>query len=160
MIAGYEYRYSDDPEQIEAASWVDAGLTATVDVSGLTNGTMYAFQVRSRDLAGNYSDPSRVFYETTPMGDSIPPVLTGPLTLTATGSHSFTAEWPPALDPAGDSDTDAPHLMGDLILTATGYDSFRVEWPPATDFGGPPPEDWLTDEGDVIEWDGEPLWEE
>jgi hypothetical protein len=54
---------------------VAAGPTVSLD--GLTGNTRYAFQTRSKDEANNYSDPTPIFYETTPYTE-IPEDVTPP----------------------------------------------------------------------------------
>jgi hypothetical protein len=72
-----------DATALAAASWVSAGLTPSVSLTGLASGTLYAFQTRSKDEAGNYSPATRIFYETTP-GDPVPPAA-GPLAFSGDG---------------------------------------------------------------------------
>lgn len=57
-IAGYQYRVGD-------GAWVDAE-GATVSLTGLSPGVRFSYQVRAKDAAGNFSEPSAVFYVTTP----------------------------------------------------------------------------------------------
>jgi len=93
-VASYEYRYAAEGDDVLEASWVsssapcpvtgfdgtpgegsitydwDAGLdncsSNDITLEGLESNTMYAFQTRSKDVAGNYSQPTRIFYATTP----------------------------------------------------------------------------------------------
>lgn len=58
-VTGYEYRING------AGSWVNAGLVLSKNVTGLTGGTAYAFEVRSYDAAGNKSAAASVSTTTT-----------------------------------------------------------------------------------------------
>ena len=51
-ITSYEYRYSEGTTVITTATWTDAGAVKGETVSGLTNGTGYAFEVRAVNTAG------------------------------------------------------------------------------------------------------------
>ena len=95
-VTSYEYRYATSAAALEGASWVDAGLTPTIPLTGLATGTLYGFQTRAKDGAGNYSPPTPVFYETTPgaapaaqpilfFGDALT-FLGNPITFTPSGS--------------------------------------------------------------------------
>jgi hypothetical protein len=64
-VASYEYRYSTDEDLLEQAAWINAGLTPTVSLTGLLPGTLYGFQTRSKDAAGNYSAATATFFQTT-----------------------------------------------------------------------------------------------
>jgi hypothetical protein len=59
MALVYEYQIG------EGGNWIEAS-GSTVSLTGLDPGTMYAFRTRAKDEAGNYSDPTPWFYETTP----------------------------------------------------------------------------------------------
>ena len=70
----------------------------SVTLSGLQGGTVYHFRVISRDAAGNLSTSDDAAFTTT--GDSIPPVITGIFSTSATGS-SIVVAW--ITDEASDS---------------------------------------------------------
>ena len=57
-VATYEYRINGGTP-VEALTW------PTVSLTGLAPGTMFEFEVRAKDTAGNYSAWSRKFYATT-----------------------------------------------------------------------------------------------
>lgn len=65
-VTDYEYRYATSLAALEQAGWTSAGLTATIPITGLATGTLYGFQTRAKDAAGNYSPPTPTFFETTP----------------------------------------------------------------------------------------------
>ena len=75
-VTGYEYR-------IDGGAAVDAGAGTTETVTGLTASTLYSFDVRAYDAAGNYSAYSAAATETT---DATPADVTAPTVGTLAGS--------------------------------------------------------------------------
>ena len=51
-VAGYEYRHAEGSSVPETTSWTSVGADLTVTVSGLTNDTEHAFEVRAVNSAG------------------------------------------------------------------------------------------------------------
>ena len=129
-ISGYQYKRR--AESSSSASWVDIPNSGarnhgesikSYTVTGLTNGTAYAFQVRTKNLDGTrtrFSSPSNEVYAT-PKADA-PGVPTG-LTAQA-GDKEVMLSWSAPADNGG-----AP---------ITGYEysedptSIQGEWPTAT----------------------------
>lgn len=73
MAITYEYRYSTDADDLVNVVWTVAD-SPTEPITGLESGTTYAFQTRAKDEAGNYSEPTAIFYETTAGVPSEPPL--------------------------------------------------------------------------------------
>ena len=72
-VTGYEYR-------IDGGAAVDAGAGTAETVTGLTAGTLYSFEVRAYDAAGNRSAAwSTAATATTTAPDTTPPVWTATL---------------------------------------------------------------------------------
>ena len=53
MISSYEYRYAAGASVPADTGWTSAGTALTATVSGLDNGTQYAFEVRAVSTIGN-----------------------------------------------------------------------------------------------------------
>ena len=53
VISSYEYRYAAGASVPADTGWTSAGTALTATVSGLDNGTQYAFEVRALNAAGN-----------------------------------------------------------------------------------------------------------
>ncbi len=51
-VTGYEYRHAEGASVPAATPWRSAGTSLAATVSGLTNGTAYAFEVRAMNEAG------------------------------------------------------------------------------------------------------------
>lgn len=97
-IAGYEvYRAKTKVRSVPATKHM-------VDVDGLTASTDYTFTVRSKDAAGNLSEPSTVVPVTTqatPPDDNEPPTAPAKLAGTAEGGRAATLTWRAAKDDVG-----------------------------------------------------------
>lgn len=97
-IAGYEvYRAKTKVRSVPATKHM-------IDVDGLTASTDYTFTVRSKDAAGNLSEPSTVVPVTTqatPPDDNEPPTAPAKLAGTAEGGRAATLTWRAAKDDVG-----------------------------------------------------------
>ncbi|MFF9636866.1 fibronectin type III domain-containing protein [Streptomyces bacillaris] len=97
-IAGYEvYRGKEKVKSVPATKTM-------IDVDGLTASTDYTFTVRSKDTAGNLSEPSKavpVTTQATPAKDDKPPTAPTKLTGTADGSRAATLSWGKSTDDVG-----------------------------------------------------------
>ncbi|MFI1188632.1 fibronectin type III domain-containing protein [Streptomyces californicus] len=97
-VAGYEvYRGKTKVKSVPATKTM-------IDVNGLTASTDYTFNVRTKDAAGNLSDPSKdvpVTTQATPPQDDEPPTTPTKLTGRAEGGRAATLAWSAAKDDVG-----------------------------------------------------------
>ncbi|MFJ1589053.1 fibronectin type III domain-containing protein [Kitasatospora albolonga] len=97
-VAGYEvYRGKVKAKSVPATKNM-------IDVDGLKASTDYTFTVRSKDAAGNLSEPSKAVPVTTqaiPAKDDEPPTAPTKLTGTADGSRAATLSWGESTDDVG-----------------------------------------------------------
>ncbi|MGA6169500.1 fibronectin type III domain-containing protein [Streptomyces sp. NPDC012600] len=97
-VAGYEvYRGKAKVKSVPATKNM-------IDVDGLKASTDYTFTVRSKDAAGNLSEPSKavpVTTQDTPAKDDEPPTAPTKLTGTADGSRAATLSWGTSTDDVG-----------------------------------------------------------
>ncbi|MDQ0987897.1 fibronectin type III domain-containing protein [Streptomyces sp. V2I9] len=97
-VAGYEvYRGTAKVKSVPATKTM-------IDVNGLTASTDYTFSVRTRDTAGNVSEPSEAVPVTTrptPPRDDEAPTAPTELTGRADGSRAATLRWGAAKDDVG-----------------------------------------------------------
>ena len=91
-IGSYQYRYRESGETF--TTWTNVANVLTVDVTGLTNGTTYDFEVRAvstTDAKGNAASRS-----------ATPSTVPGPPTLTAVpGYRQIILSWEPHADTGG-----------------------------------------------------------
>ncbi|MDP9953035.1 MULTISPECIES: fibronectin type III domain-containing protein [Streptomyces] len=97
-VAGYEvYRGKTKVKSVPATKTM-------IDVNGLTASTDYTFSVRTKDTAGNLSEPSEavpVTTQDTPPRDDEPPTTPTKLTGRAEGGRAATLTWSAAKDDVG-----------------------------------------------------------
>ncbi|MFE9456759.1 fibronectin type III domain-containing protein [Streptomyces californicus] len=97
-VAGYEvYRGKTKVKSVPATKTM-------IDVNGLTASTDYVFSVRTKDTAGNLSEPSKdvpVTTQDTPPRDDEPPTTPTKLTGRAEGGRAATLTWSAAKDDVG-----------------------------------------------------------
>ncbi|MFH8882663.1 fibronectin type III domain-containing protein [Streptomyces californicus] len=97
-VAGYEvYRGKAKVKSVPATKTM-------IDVNGLTASTDYTFSVRTKDEAGNLSEPSKavpVTTQATPPQDDEPPTTPTKLTGRAEGGRAATLTWSAAKDDVG-----------------------------------------------------------
>ena len=107
-VTGYEYR-------VGGGTAVDAGAGLTETVTGLTASTLYSFEVRAYDAAGNRSGWSTAASATTsaPPADSTPPTV-GTMAATSITETGFT------LTVSGASDAVALHATPYAFTTNGG----------------------------------------
>lgn len=107
-VTGYEYR-------VNGGTAVDAGAGLAETVAGLTASTLYSFEVRAYDAAGNRSDWSTAASATTsaPPADSTPPTV-GTMAASSITETGFT------LTVSGASDTVALHATPYAFTTNGG----------------------------------------
>jgi YD repeat-containing protein len=89
-VTGYQYSING------GSSWVTA--TSGVSITGLTNGTSYTVQVRARDAAGNWGNPSSASFSTS---DTAAPSAPGTPSFTSITASSATASWGASTDNVG-----------------------------------------------------------
>ena len=94
LVVGYDY-------SVNGGSWVPLGNVNSIGLSGLSVNTNYTVAVRARDAAGNVSTPAITGAFTTANTDTVPPVLTGFLTITAVQTSGYTVSWPAGTDNVG-----------------------------------------------------------
>lgn len=87
-VTGYQWR-------INAGAWQTLGNVLMVNITGLTVVTSYTFDVRARDAAGNWGNPSSGTF-TTP--DTTPPGAPGTPAFSNVTMTSATASWGAASD--------------------------------------------------------------
>ena len=121
-IDGYHYRYGETGGAFPD-TWTDAGDVLTVDVTGLTNGRGYDFEVRAMNSGGN--GPAATA-SATPEGESGAPQS---LAAVATSHDMVTLTWT------------APADDGGLAVTGYEYRSYETS--------GTPPDAW-EDAGAVL----------
>lgn len=88
-------------EVFQNGSSIGSFTTTTVNVSGLSANTAYAFSVRSRDGVGNWSSLSAALSTTTPPPDTTAPNAPTNVTSTAVGGRTVTLSWSGATDNVG-----------------------------------------------------------
>ncbi len=88
-VVGYDYR-------LNAGTWTSLGNVLTVNLSSLTSGTAYTFDVRARDGAGNVSATLRTGTFNTV--DTVAPSQPGALSFTSIAATTATASWGAATD--------------------------------------------------------------
>ncbi len=92
------------------------GTSHTVSISGLSPGTAYHYQVRSKDAAGNTASSVDNIITTQSSADTTAPAAPSGVTATATGENRVQISWTASSDPAG---------SGQLVSGVTGYQVFR-----------------------------------
>ncbi|MFZ2508163.1 MAG: fibronectin type III domain-containing protein, partial [Steroidobacteraceae bacterium] len=96
-VTGYDY-------SLDGLAWTSIGNVLTVDLTGLlTPSTLYTFQVRARDFAGNIgpAESSAPFTTDPPPPDSEPPTAPGTPTFANITMTTATADWTAATDNVG-----------------------------------------------------------
>jgi chitodextrinase len=93
-VTGYEYR-------LNGGAYVSAGNVLTATLSALTPATLYAVDVRAFDAAGNRSSAISGSFTTAAATDTVPPTLTGAITLGFVTSNSIQISWPAGSDNVG-----------------------------------------------------------
>jgi fibronectin type 3 domain-containing protein len=91
-VTGYDYR-------LQGGSWVSLANVLTVNLTGLTSGTAYTFDVRARDAAGLLSALRTGTFTTAT--DTTPPGTPGALTFSSITASGATATWGAATDDTG-----------------------------------------------------------
>lgn len=80
-------------------NWTNVGIALAANISGRVPGSTDPVRVRARDAAGNVSTPPLGTSVTLlPLADTTPPVLTGPIVVSAITSTSYTLGWPAGTD--------------------------------------------------------------
>lgn len=92
------------------------GTSHTASISGLSPGTAYHYQVRSKDAAGNTASSVNNIFTTQSSADTTAPTVPSGVTATATGENRVQISWTASSDPAG---------LGQLVSGVTGYQIFR-----------------------------------
>jgi YD repeat-containing protein len=84
-VTGYEYSLNG------SSTWTPSGSLTTINMSGLTSSTSYAFQVRARDGVGNAGNPASNSFVTGPPIPGVPAGLSFTLVADCTWSASWSA---------------------------------------------------------------------
>ncbi|OPX91117.1 MAG: Chitinase A1 precursor [Pelotomaculum sp. PtaB.Bin013] len=104
------------------------GATTTYNVTGLTAGTQYTFQVQAGDAAGNWSTSVSTSVTTTALTDTQAPAWPAGSALTASSvtQNSLTLTWPQATDNVGVT-AYRIYENGSLLATVSGsVNSYNV----------------------------------
>lgn len=87
-VAGYDYR-------LNAGTWQSLANVTTVNLTGLSPGVNYTFDVRARDAVGNQS---AIAANTFSLSDSTPPGAPGTPVISSIAATTATATWTAATD--------------------------------------------------------------
>lgn len=90
-VTGYEYR-------LNSGSWQTLGNVLSVNLTGLSPYTSYAFEVRARDAAANVGPASSSIFSTP---DTAPPGVPGTPSFSSITMSSATASWTAATENVG-----------------------------------------------------------
>ena len=120
-VTGYDYRHAEGPSVPTETAWASAGTSLTATIGSLTNGTGYAFEVRTVNRVGVSDAVGTTATPTAPVT-----VPDAPQNLTAApGDGEVTLTWQAPMSDGGSAVTgyDYRHAEGASVPTETDWQS-------------------------------------
>jgi hypothetical protein len=104
---------------LNGGAYTSLGGVLSIAISGRSAGSTDQVLIRAKDAAGNASAPLSINVTLPPLSDTMPPVLTGTITVSALASTSYTLSWPSATDNVGVASYEFS-VNGGIDYTPTG----------------------------------------